>query len=433
MTSEPRELLRLAAPLAIQHVGFHLMGLVDTVMLGHYSDAALAGSGVGNMLYYAVTAIGIGIIIGMDSVVPRALGAGRTEDARRAVGAGIRLAVLVGLCVTLVLFASPLVLFDTAPDVRHEARAFVYARSLAAVPMLIALSLRTYLAAHSVTRPLIVGILVANMLNAALVYALVYGVFGLPSFGVIGAALATTFVQAVMAAIYWRGVRQIDAGRPRPRSTTADLREIFRYGAPVGGQLFLEVSMFSAATVLAASFGKVPSSAHAIALTISTMTFSFAIGISNATSVRVGHAFGAGDLALARRRGILGLRVGLVAMGTFGLAFLAVPELLLGPFTPDGAVVVSAVPLLLIAAVYQLSDGTQVIAAGALRGLGRTRGTFVANLIGHYGVGLPLMIVLAYPLGLGVRGLWWGLSAGLTGTAVLLVVHFLRSTTRSPQ
>src|SRR5438445_4887094 len=121
--SELRTLVRLAAPLAAQQVGFQLMGTVDALMLGRWNDAALAGAGVGNNLIFGITSIGLGIVMGMDTVVPQALGAGRTDDARRAVGAGVRLAVLVGLVATLVVFASPLVLTAArvAPDVIHEA------------------------------------------------------------------------------------------------------------------------------------------------------------------------------------------------------------------------------------------------------------------------------------------------------------------------
>ena len=206
------------------------------------------------------------------------------------------------------------------------------------------------------------------------------------------------------------------------------MRKILRYGLPVGGQLFAEIGIFGVATVLAAHLGKVPAAAHSIALNLSSFTFSFAMGIGSATSVRVGHAIGAGDRALARRRGIIGLQLGLASMATFASMFVIAPHVLTQLFSDDTAVIVATVPLLQIAALFQLSDGTQAIGAGALRGLGETRATLIGNLIGHYGIGLGLSLALAFGVGMGAPGLWWGLSAGLTVTAVYLVLRFLRST-----
>jgi MATE family multidrug resistance protein len=142
----------------------------------------------------------------------------------------------------------------------------------------------------------------------------------------------------------------------------------------------------------------------------------------------VGHAIGAGDLALARRRGSIGLVVGGVVMGTFALTFVAIPGALAGLVTNDPAVVAATIPLLQIAALFQLSDGAQAIAAGALRGIGDTRATFVGNVLGHYGVGLAISLSLAFGAGMGAPGLWWGLSAGLTATAAYLLQRFLAGT-----
>jgi MATE family multidrug resistance protein len=423
-------MFKLAAPLALQQAGNHLMGLVDSAMLGRWSDAALAGAGVGNNIYFGLTCIGLGTIMGMDAVVPQALGAGRHEDARRAVGAGVRLAVIVGLLTTLVTFASPLLLAAARvePDVLFEARAFIYMRALGAVPFLIAVALRTYLTGNSQTRPLLVAVVLGNIANAALDVVLIFWA----GLGAIGAALSTTLVQTLMLGIYFAGVKAIEHGQgPRPRSTRADMMKIARYGLPVGGQLFAEVGIFAVATVLAAHIGTVAASGHTIALAVSSLTFSFAIGIASATSVRVGHAVGAGDLALARHRGVIGYKLGLVVMGCFAATFLAIPALLAHLFTAVAATVAATVPLLQIAALFQLSDGAQAIGAGALRGLGETRTTFVGNLIGHYAVGLPLVVGLAFAADLGAPGLWFGLSAGLTATALYLLARFLRSTSRS--
>ena len=432
---EYRAQLALAIPLALQQIGVQAMGTVDAALLGHYSDAALAGAGVGNNLLFAITSVAFGVVMGLDTVVPQALGGGRLDDARRALASGIRIAIAIGLGSMLLAFASPwiLTLTDTPADVARDARVYVYLRAFGIVPFLLSIALRSYLAAHSSTRPLIIAVVAGNIANAILDLALIFGIpsIGLPPLGVIGAAIATVVVQLVILGVYAVSVRAHDGGARLPRATREHAREIVRYGLPIGGQLLAEIGIFGVATVLAAHLGKVPAAAHSIALNLSSFTFSLAVGIGSATSVRVGHAVGAGDLALARRRGIIGLQLGLGAMALFATVFVVVPVALTRMFTDDAVVIAATVPLLQIAALFQLSDGTQAIGAGALRGLGHTRATLIGNLVGHYGLGLGISLALAFGLGLGAPGLWWGLSAGLTGTAIYLVAYFLRAT-RTP-
>lgn len=431
--SEARSLITLAIPLALQQLGFQLMGTVDAAWLGRYDDTALAAAGVGNNLLFAVTSIGMGVVMGLDTVIPQALGAGRHADARRALHGGMRLAVLVGLVGTMLVMATPLILSlaRVDPDVASDARTYIYLRSLGIVPFLLSVALRSYLAARDVTRPLVLAVVLGNVANYILDRALIFGVAGLgiPPLGVIGAALATVVVQIGIVGVYVAAVRSLDGpGRAAERSTRADLAAITRYGAPVGGQMFAEVGIFGVATVIAAHMGKVPGAAHTVALTLCSFTFSVAVGIGSATSVRVGHAVGASDLALARRRGLLGLGVGLAVMAAFAALLVSVPRPIAALLTGSPQVIAAAAPLLVIAAIFQLSDGTQAIAAGALRGLGDTRATLVGNLIGHYGIGLGISLALGFSAGMGAPGLWWGLSAGLTATAAYLVVRFVTGT-----
>lgn len=426
MTRELSAHVRLAIPLVAQQLGFQLMGTVDAALLGRYNDTGLAAAGVGNNLLFAITSVGLGLVMGMDTVVPQAVGAGRRDDARRALSAGLRLALLAGLGCTLVVLTTPIILSlaGVPSDVARDARIYIDLRAIGIVPFLLSIALRSYLAAHNVTRPLVAAVIAGNVANALLDVVLIYGAGPIPALGVAGAALATVIVQISIVAIYFAGVRAIDGRAPRPASTRADLTGILRYGLPIGGHLFAEIGIFGVATVLAAHLGKIPAAAHSIALNLGSFTFSVAVGVGASTSVRVGHAIGAGDRALARRRGVLGLQIGLAVMACFAAAFLVLPRALAGLFTDQAPVVLATIPLLQIAALFQLSDGTQAIAAGALRGIGDTRATFVGNVLGHYGVGLPISLALAFGAGMGAPGLWWGLSAGLTVTAGYLVLRF---------
>lgn len=428
--SELAAQIRLALPMAAQQLGFHLMGTVDAAMLGHHSATSLAAASVGNNVLFAITAAGWGLVMGLDTVVPQAIGAGDRGKARRALAAGLRLALHVGLACMLIAQATPLILglAGVAPEVTRDAALYVNLRAFGIVPFLLSIGLRSYFAAHHITRPMIVAMIVGNIANALLDLVLIFGLGPIPALGVAGAAIATVSVQIAIVAAYLVSMRRLDGRAPRPASTRADLLEIVRYGLPVGGHLCAEIGIFALTTVLAAHMGTIPAASNAIALNLASFTFSVAVGIGAATSVRVGHAIGAGDRALARQRGLLGLQLGLGAMSVFAALFVIAPRGLATLFTDQAAVIAATIPLLQIAALFQLSDGAQAIAAGALRGIGDTRATFLGNLVGHYGIGLSLSLSLGFGAGLGAPGLWWGLSAGLTATAVYLVLRFLGHT-----
>ncbi|HEX7837337.1 MAG TPA: MATE family efflux transporter, partial [Kofleriaceae bacterium] len=299
MTSERAAQIRLALPMAAQQLGFQLMGTVDAALLGRYDEAALAAAGVGNNLLFAITSVGFGIVMGLDTVLPQALGAQRRDAARRSLGAGLRLATLIGLACTLVALAAPevLVLAGVPDEVARDARRYVDLRAIGIAPFLVSIALKSYLAAHDITRPLIVAVVLGNLANALLDLVLIYGAGPIPALGVAGAAIATVSVQLAITVIYYAAVRGVDeqseamrggapagsaggaggkaprgntGGAPRPASTRADLVEILRYGLPVGGHMLAEIGIFGVATVLAAHMGTVPAAAHAIALNLAS-------------------------------------------------------------------------------------------------------------------------------------------------------------------
>jgi len=197
-------------------------------------------------------------------------------------------------------------------------------------------------------------------------------------------------------------------------------------GIPIGLHSCAEVGAFALAGFLAGLFGAPSLAAHQIALTYGALTFTFAVGVGNAGSVRVGYAVGAGDTPRARRAGLLAFRVGAAFMGCMALLFLLFPRALVAVMTDSAEVARLAVPLMAVNAVLQLSDGIQGVGAGVLRGAGDSRFTFVANLIGHWVIGLPVALLLGLAARWGVLGIWWGLAAGLSVVAVALLYRFLR-------
>lgn len=435
--------IRLAIPLAIGHLGHQVLGLVDTLMLGHYSDTALAASGVGNSLLFVVTVLGIGIVMGLDTLVPQALGANEPKKARRLLWQGVWLSVLVGVPLCGITVAMPMLLplAGVESAVSDEATRYVLGRMPAIIPTLLFVACRSYLQAKNITVPIVIAMVVSNVVNVALDGLLIFGDAGLetvglpalgaPALGAFGAAIGSTIVSVVSLVIVALAVRMVHTAPPPSRAFDRPLfGSIVRLGAPVGLQLVAEVGIFALTTVLAARLGTVPAAAHQIALALASFMFSAIMGIGAATSVRVGRAVGAGDTPGARAAGFAGIGLGAAAMSISAVVFVALAPQLARLFTSDRVVIDAAVPLLMIAAVFQLSDGIQGVTAGALRGAGDTRSALYANVFGHYGVGLWLAIGLGFGLGYGAPGLWWGLSLGLTVVAVILVWRFVWLTAR---
>jgi MATE family multidrug resistance protein len=210
----------------------------------------------------------------------------------------------------------------------------------------------------------------------------------------------------------------------------ADFRKALNVGIPVGLQMGAEVGVFALVGLLAGRLGARAMAAHQVAISLASFTFCFAVGIGQAGSVHVGWAVGARNTPAARRSGLTAFAGGILIMSISALCFWLIPEPLARMLTDQDEVISLSIPLLAVCAVFQLSDGIQGVGAGVLRGAGDTRYPFVANLVGHYAIGLPVAIVLGLYHGLGVIGLWWGLCAGLTAVAIALLTRFLRLSAR---
>jgi multidrug resistance protein, MATE family len=245
--------------------------------------------------------------------------------------------------------------------------------------------------------------------------------------GAAGAALSTLLCTALEVLIVFRAVRAIPApGKALLRPVWADQLRAFRVGLPIGLHLVAEVGIFALAGVLAARMGTVSVSAHQIALSFASLTFTMALGIGNAGSVRVGWAVGAHDTPQARRSGLTAFATGAVAMSAGGVIFALFPGALAKLAGAPPEVLPLLLPLLMVGAIFQVFDGVQGVGAGVLRGAGQTRFTFLANIVGHYGVGLPTALLLGFHLDQGVLGIWWGLCAGLIVTALAVFWRFWR-------
>jgi multidrug resistance protein, MATE family len=426
LSREIRALLPLAAPLALAQAGFATMGLVDIAIVGHLNPAAQGAVGVANALFFFFGLLGIGIMMSLDPLISQAIGAGERVQARSTLWQGFWLGLFVSAALMPFLLASPYLLgpLGVAPRVAEGATTYLHWRAPQLPMMLVFTAMRAYLQGVANPRPLFIAVFVANLVNAALCWVLVFGAGPIPSLGVAGAALAAVASGVVQLAIC------VSALGPAPQGTRRALdgrilREAFRVGLPIGSAMAAEVGIFTFAGVLAGVLGEREAAAHQIALTWSSLTFCFAVGVGQAAATRVGWAIGARDPEAARRAGGAALVLGALLMLGFALGFLVLRGPLAALGSGDEHVRALATTLFLVVAVYQLSDGIQAVGAGILRGAADTRYSFFANILGHYGVGLPIAIGLGLSGPGSLLGLWWGLCAGLTVVAAALVFRFV--------
>mgnify|MGYP001036396535 CR=1 FL=1 len=429
-------MLSLAGPVVLAELAWVGMSVVDTVMVGRVGAGAIGAVGLGSVLYYSIGIFGMGLLLGLDTLVSQAFGAGRLEECNRSLLHGVYLSFLVTpVLMGLVWLMIPhLPALDIHADVLPEAVAYLKAVTWSTLPLLLYAAFRRYLQAINQVRVVMFALISANLINALVNWTLIYGNLGAPKLGVVGAGWATCLSRVYMAAVLIVAAilhdRSANMGlfRISFRPDIRIFRRLMSLGLPASLQMTLEVGVFGAATALAARTDPVSLAAHQIVLNIATVTFMVPLGIASAAAVRVGQAVGRRDPAGSRRAGWTSLLLGGSFMAMAGLSFFLFPRHWLQIFTADGTVITTGMSILVIAALFQLFDGLQVVATGALRGFGDTRTPMLTNLFGHWAIGLPVGYALGFVGGWGIRGLWTGLSLGLIVVgSVLLGVWARRS------
>jgi MATE family multidrug resistance protein len=431
LRQEFRPMLHLAAPLAVAELGWVAMGIVDIVMAGPLGAASVGTTSLGSMVFYPIAICGTGMLLGMDTLVAQAFGAGDGDDCRRTLVNGVWLGSALAPLLALVLWASIPVLRAAGVNPRVMALIGPFIGNLlwGVWPLLLYAAFRRYLQAVNIVKPVTFALVSANLVNAAGNWALMFGHGGAPAMGVAGSALATSLARAYMAAVLaatvlWHerqtGYRLLHiAWRP----DWARIRRLAGLGLPAAGQILFEGAVFGIVTTMAARLDEASLAAHGIAVNVISTTYMVPLGISSAAAVRVGQACGRRDIRAAAVSGWTALLLSSLFMGAAGLALSLAPGWIVRLYIREAAVVSCGTVLLRIAAVFELFDGLQTVATGALRGLGDTRTPMLAHLAGYWAVGLPVAYVLCFPLGWGAPGIWVGLSAALIpiGSALVLV------------
>lgn len=432
-------MFRLAAPLAAAQAGTQLMGLVDVAVLGRLGAREIAGAGLANAIFFAFSILGTGVVMGVDPLISQAVGAGDALRARRVFWQGLWLALCVTGVLTLLLIVAVIAMpyLGSQEELVGPARTYLLVRIIGLLPFIAYIVARSYLQANGVTRPLLASMLIANVFNLGGDILLVFGgsvlpawtgpLRNIPAYGVAGAAMATVLCTLLQLGIALWAIDRIRLPeRVDHQWDGAEVARAATVGLPLGLQMGAEVGIFALVGVLASRLGTLHLAAHQLVIGIASFTFTVALGVAAAGSVRVGIGIGARNVRATRIAGGVAFVGAVIVMGISALSFALFPRAIMRLVTDQENVITTALPLMLVAAVFQLSDGIQAVGAGVLRGAADTKFAFYANLVGHWLVGLPVALFLGFHQQLGIVGLWWGLCAGLTVVAVLLFARFER-------
>jgi MATE family multidrug resistance protein len=433
---EIRRTLQLATPVILGQLAVFSMNFVDTLMSGRLpeKDLALAALGVGGAFWSAIMMFVIGLLAAVQPSVAQLDGAGLQKDAAALTRQAIWIALTVAVPFWALCFFSEPLLYKLRIDplIVPVAAGYLKAISWGAPGLCLVFLFRFFSEGSGHTRPTMIYGIIGALINIPLNYVLMFGKLGMPAMGTVGCGYATSIViwlQFFLLIAYMRShghYRPFELFSRMEAPRWSEISKILALGLPIGMSIFLEGSLFVGAAILIGRLGTVPSAAHLIAINFSALLFMIPLGLSSAVSVRVGNALGRKDPEAARYAGVIGLAIVACQQTFHMIAVFLLSTLIVGIYTDDMIVANLAVSLLFFAAIFQLPDGIQICAAGALRGMKDTRVPVLYNLIAYWMVGMSVGYYLTFEAELGPAGMWIGMICGLTIGAALLTTRFLR-------
>lgn len=429
-------LAKLAWPLALANLGWMAMGIVDTIMVGRVSAEAIGAVSLGSVVFSAAGTFGGGLLFGLDALVPQAYGGGDVADCHRSLLNSIYMTIplsamlMVGLWLTIPLLGK----FGVNAAIFALTVPFLKALIWGTPFLLFYFALREYLQGMDVVKPVMFALISANVVNAVGDWVLIFGHWGAPAMGAVGSAWSTTLSRLYMAAALGVAVWYYDRRHATSlfeislRPDWIRIRRLIALGLPAALQILVEIGVFAVATALIGRLSAVALAAHQIAINTVTMTYMVPLGIGAAAAVRVGQALGRGDAKGASEAGWTALVAGAGFMACAAAALWLFPTLLSRIYTPDAAVIRAGASLLVIAAFFQMFDGLQTVATGALRGASDTHTAMICHLIAYWGLGLPMGYYFCFSRGWGANGLWIGLALALIVIGLVLSLAWHRKT-----
>jgi MATE family multidrug resistance protein len=433
--AEARALVRLASPLIVNNLSIAGMQFADAVMAGRLGAEALAAVAVGGSVWFLGFTVCLGLMMAISPITARRFGAGELSVIGRYTRQGLWLAVALGLTlITLVqLFVEPVLTFiGIDPEFRQVTIGYVQAIIYGMPAICGFLAFRFTTEGIGFMRPIMYTSLFALVCNVFLNYVLMYGHFGLPAFGAVGCGMASAITMWLMLFVissifYFHPVYTPLKIFERVAPVRMPiLKEIVKLGMPIGITITAEAGLFSAVSVLVGTRGASITAAHQIALNFSSTMFMIPLAFSSAITVRIGHALGAGNAPAARASGLIGISICMLFMACSAAFLVLFRDAVVGLYTSDTSVQAIAISLLLMAAVFQVADGVQIGAAGALRGYKDTKMPMVINMFAYWALGFPLAYMATITYRAPPSYIWAGFVLGLTVAAILLTFRFLR-------
>jgi multidrug resistance protein, MATE family len=440
LRTELRPTLRLAVPLVLAELGWMSMAIVDTMMVGHLSNSATAMGAVslGSNIFIVLALFGGGLLLGLDTLVSQAFCAGQREDCHRSLVNAIYLSIALTPFLAAPVWLLPSLLAGMQVDLDVLALAIPYSKALVVglFPLLLYFAVRRCLQAMNMVKPVAFALISANIVNGLGNWILVYGKLGVHAMGTVGSGWSTAIARTYMASVLVGYLLWYDRKhRTELLKTPVDIdlpriRRLITLGLPAALQFTLESGVFALVTALIARLGAVPLASHQIALNTVAFTYMVPLGVASAAAVRVGQALGRKDPSGAGDAGGTAILLGAAFMTCASAALLLFPRWIARMYTPDEVVIRSTFHLLAAGAAFQLFDGIQTVATGALRGAGDTRTPMLCHFTAYWIIGLPLGAWLCFRRGWGAFGLWAGLSLALILIGIVLLFVWRRMVRR---
>ncbi len=427
-----KETLKLSYPVVIGQLGFMMMGVVDSLMVGRIGAAPLAAASLANSLVILLAIIAIGTSMAVTPLIAISVGANKNEEC----GIYFRQSLLVNMVMALFTFsiiffcAGLIKYFDEPPLVSKLAESYAKILGFSAIPWMFFQTYKQFIEGLSIMKPAMIIALIANIINAFFNWIFIYGKLGFPAMGLDGAGWSTfgsrVFMAVVMMGYVMRNkyYKKFDVSFHFKNINFSVIKKILRLGIPSGFQYFFEIGAFTFAVVMVGWLGTKQLAAHQIAINLASISYMAVLGISAGGAIRVGNAVGRQDIKEIRTAGFSAVLMGISVMIISGIIFIVFNRFLPTLYINDKTVINIAASLLIVAAFFQVFDGTQAVGLGILRGLTDVKIPTIITFIAYWILGLPIAYLLGFTFNYGVVGVWIGLLIGLMASAVMLTLRF---------
>ena len=429
-----KETLKLAYPVVIGQLGHMMLGVIDSLMVGQLGAVPLAAASLVNGLILLIIVLGIGMSVALTPLVAIAKGSGNHDQCGIILRQGLLVNLVFSILLVLVVyfFADIIYYLNQPYEVAVLAESYLKILSFSIIPFMLFQTYKQFIEGLSFTKPAMIILILANIVNAFGNWILIFGNLGMPKLELDGAGFSTLLTRisiAVAIFIYVKYSKQIKQYDPTLRFRSINwsvIKKILDLGIPGGFQMFFEVGGFAFAAVMIGWIGAKELAAHQIAINLASITFMVGLGISIAATIRVGNYLGKKDLIGIKNAGYSALFIVAIIMGSFGIMFIILRNFLPTLYIEDPVVIEIASSLIIIAALFQVVDGLQVVGIGLLRGLTDLKAPMVIAFIAYWIIGLPVAYLLGFTFEFGVEGVWISFVVGLSIAAVFFIRRFQR-------